>query len=381
MKNNKLYLMLFCIFLLAGCSTQPREYKQSDVSSLSLLGNNFLNAGNDTFKFIVFSHAYGDADITDDIPSENLTQHLDELLATQPSFMFSLGDMVQNGQAAQFDILKQSLLEEIGVPVFNAVGNHDVKNRELYSELFGATYYSFQYGNAVFFVLDTEIDQCNISGEQLDMLEQGIASALADRQIDQIYILMHKVLFLTSEAIEQNPDYRARPNDFAVFESNNFSEIMDSLLIPAATQKPLFLFAGDVGAFGGNMSPFYHKDKRANLSMYAAGIGDTEHDVVFLVSNSGKKVTVQPYRLADGKFLDLNDYNLQYWETYNAAPDPRIELAKEFFFICTSEVCRFAKNNLHIQCRYFLVIAAGLLAGIFIVPLVLKRKGSGNNTA
>ena len=370
MKKKYLAWIFCCLFLLTNCTAQPRDYKTSDVSSLSLMGNTFKETGDDTFTFVVFAHAYGNADVNDDIPSINLTDHLDDVFAMQPSFMVSLGDMVQNGQALQFEILKQSLLEKIDIPVFNAVGNHDIKNRELYSELFGSTYYSFTYGNAVFFILDTELDQCNISGDQLAILQDGIANALVDPQIDQIYILMHKVLFLKSEAIEQNPDYMARPNDFEIFNGNNFSKVMDSLLIPAAKKKPLYLFAGDVGAFGGNMSPFYNKDKRANLSMYAAGIGDTEQDVVFLVSNTGKTVSVQPYRLADGKILDLKNYDLRYWETYGQTPDLRVQQVKELISTCTAEVCRFAKNTFHVQCRYFIVVAAGLLFGIFIAPWV-----------
>lgn len=376
--NKKYIAWIFCcLFLLTNCTAQPRDYKTTDVSSLSLMGNNFQQDGGDTFKFIVYAHSYGDADVTDDFPSTNLTGHLEDLLALQPSFMVSLGDMVQNGQALQFEILKQSLLEKIDIPVFNAVGNHDVKNRELYSDLFGSTYYSFTYGNAVFFILDTEMDQCNFSGDQLAMLQDGLANALDDQQIDQIYVLMHKVLFLNSDPIEQNPDYMARPNDFEIFRGNNFSEVMDALLIPAAKKKPIYLFAGDVGAFGGNLSPFYDKDKRAKLSMYAAGIGDTEQDVVFLVSNSGKTVSVQPYRLTDGKILDLQNYDLQYWETYGQAPDPRIQQAKELLSTCKTEVCRFAKNTFHVQCRYFIVVAAGLLFGIFIAPwVVLYRKNN-----
>jgi 3',5'-cyclic AMP phosphodiesterase CpdA len=340
---------------------------------MSLQGNDFQTSGGDTFKFIIFSHAYGHAHVTDDMPSVNLLNHLEALKAYEPDFFISLGDMVQNGKEDQFTIFKQSFLEKIDVPVFNAVGNHDVQNRQVYTDIFGPTSYSFQYGNAVFFVLDTEIDQCNITGEQQRMLEQGIAEALADDQIDQIYILMHKVLFLNSRKIEQSPDSRSLPNDREIFAGHNFDELMETLLIPAAKKKPLHLFAGDVGAFGGNLSPFYNKDKRANLFSYAAGIGDTELDVVFIVSNTGKNVNVQPYRLVDGKFLDLKDYSLKYWENYSQAPSDRFLQTKQELYECTVDVCQFAKNTFHLQCRYFLLILTALFFGVLITPFVWIR--------
>jgi len=243
----------------------------------------------------------------------------------------------------------------------------------LYHALFGPTFYSFQYGNAAFFILDTEIDQCNLSGEQLLMLETGIDAALENKQTEQIYIMMHKVLFLNSPQIAQNPHSLARPNDRDIFHGNNFDDVMNSLLVPSAKRKPLYLFAGDVGAFGGNLSPFYHKDKRADIFMYAAGIGDHEDDVVFLVTNTGKNVRVEPYRLMDGKILQLEDYSLQAWENYGRKEVSLLTQAKELFSTCTLGVCRFANSTFHIQCRYFMLMMGGLLLGLFLALVKAKK--------
>ena len=364
MRNIRVFLLLFIFgIFFSACSSTERTFSTSDAANLSMEKNDFKSQGDEAFQFIVFAHAYGDADVTDNVPSSNLITHLHDLESYQPAFFFSLGDTVQKPTVEQFDILEERLLSKFSVPVFNAVGNHDVMDRDLYTQRFGKTFYTFTYGNSKFFVLDTEINQCNIVGEQRQMLENGITEALQDDSIDQIFIMMHKVLFLDA------PLPVANPNDRVVFNGNNFHEILDELLLPAAEQKPLYLFAGDVGAFGGNLSPLYIRDEQANISMYAAGIGDTDFDVVFIVSVDGEKALVQPYRLVDGTILDLKQYDLDYWEQYTGEPSTGEGTSKmttilESLTQCIFGVCSYTKNIFHIRCRTFF-IAVGLMVFCF----------------
>ena len=51
------------------------------------------------------------------------------------------------------------MLAKMEVPFFRTPGNHDIANsvaQEVWRERFGATYYSFVYGNTLFLVLDSE---------------------------------------------------------------------------------------------------------------------------------------------------------------------------------------------------------------------------------
>lgn len=371
MKLQKIVLLtLILTAVFSGCSPAKKNYQTTDVSSLSLEKNTFLTNGSDEFKFVVFAHAYGNASVPDIIPSSNLTSHLDDLLAFQPNFFFSLGDMVRRPTNEQFDILQDELLSRIQVPIFNVVGNHDVMNRALYRERYGKTYYTFTYGNSEFIILDTEIDRCSILNDQLTMLNNTITDALADDSIDQIFIMIHKVLFL------EEPLANTSPNDQVVFEGNNFHEILVNTLLPAAKIKPLYLFAGDVGAFSGNLSPYYHQYDNSSLYSYAAGIGDTDQDVVFIVSVTGKDVEVKPYRLVDGIFLNLDDYNLEYWQNYGTEKVvvDEIQPMKQKLNDCAVSVCRYAKNTFHLRCRIFLLLTAAIPTMMIVAFVVLVRR-------
>ena len=363
MKKAIMWLLL-CIIFLSGCSVNQKQYEIVDISSYSINGESDMGVPSDHFHFIVFAHAYGDPEGLDSIPAVTLINSLPELESYSPSFMFSLGDMVKRGKKYSFENLKTELLNKINIPVFNAVGNHDVKDRELYTEEFGQTYYAFEYGNAQFIVLDTEIDNCNILDDQKQMLEDQLALALQNDNIDHVFIMMHKVLFLDSDIIESSLTYMMRPNDYEIFKGNNFEEILSDVIMPFAEEKPVYMFAGDVGAFGGNMSPFYNKYESKNVYSYAAGIGDTSEDVVLIIENSGKNVNVIPYQLVDGKELRIDDYSQQYWEEYNNDASDGISQCTEMSKNLVLDVCRFSKDTFNLRCRYFFLITGMIVAGI-----------------
>jgi hypothetical protein len=381
MKKKLFILLLLMAVLLGACSPNHGVVSASDVSALSINHLDFVQPVSDQFKFIVYGHSYGTALDADEYPSITLRSNLDNLLAMKPNFIFSLGDMVEQANSQQFSDLQSMLLSKYDMPVFNVVGNHDVKNRELYNELFGPqTYYSFVYANAMFVVLDTEIDDCYIKGDQLEMLQSAINEALQDENIDTIFIMMHKVLYMDSYLMTVNESAMVRTNDLKIFAGSNFTEINDSILIPAAKKKPIHIFAGDVGAFNGNLSPYYQKDKRADLYMYASGLGDSENDVVLIVTNHGDKVTVEPYLLATGEKLNIEEYDESYWRYYGVDRWEKYRPVIEFGKQCALDVCKVGKNTFHIQCRYFILLLGGLFfTGMLVIFVRIRKKSKWVN--
>jgi hypothetical protein len=82
----------------------------------------------------------------------------------QPEFVINVGDIIEGYSDdpaelnAEWDEI-DALLAKMEVPFFHTPGNHDIANvtaQEVYRERFGATYYSFVYGDTLFLVLDSE---------------------------------------------------------------------------------------------------------------------------------------------------------------------------------------------------------------------------------
>ena len=87
-----------------------------------------------------------------------------------------------------------------------------------------------------------------------------------------------------------------------------------ALFAPAAALKPVYIFAGDVGAWGGNLTPFYQPDAASGATLLATGVGDSPADSLLEVevTSAGTEVSIFPL---DGQdFLPLVEFNLDYWE-------------------------------------------------------------------
>ncbi|MHC1766480.1 MAG: LamG-like jellyroll fold domain-containing protein [Verrucomicrobiia bacterium] len=106
------------------------------------------------------------------------------IFALRPNFMLHCGDVVDDGFAKQqwvFDLFEPCAKLFAQVPTFPVIGNHE-KNSHWYYDYFSLPapeyYYTFKYGNAQFFMIDSNKD-CGPEGEQYRWLEKVLAESTA----------------------------------------------------------------------------------------------------------------------------------------------------------------------------------------------------------
>lgn len=106
------------------------------------------------------------------------------IFALRPNFMLHLGDVVDDGFAKQqwvFDFFEPCSKLFSQVPAFPVLGNHE-KNAHWYYDYFSLPapeyFYTFTYGNAQFFMIDSNKD-CGPDSEQYRWLEKALAASKA----------------------------------------------------------------------------------------------------------------------------------------------------------------------------------------------------------
>ena len=134
-----------------------------------------------------------------------------ELIGTNAVFGMTLGDIVHDDMSL-FGRLN-SVIAQVGVPWYNVPGNHELNllspddrySLETFKSIYGPPYYSFEYGDAHFIVLDNvfyegdgEPDPADFRGTggykgrltdaQLEWLKRDIATVPPDRLI---FLAMH----------------------------------------------------------------------------------------------------------------------------------------------------------------------------------------------
>ncbi|MEO8662482.1 MAG: metallophosphoesterase [Bryobacteraceae bacterium] len=117
---------------------------------------------------------------TGELPQYQVAERMFEFHQKFPfDFVIMLGDNIYGGKSPRdlqkkFELPYKPLLDA-GVKFYAALGNHDDTNQRFYKpfNMEGRQYYSFQKGNAHFFVLDTNY----LDPQQLQWLEKDLAAA------------------------------------------------------------------------------------------------------------------------------------------------------------------------------------------------------------
>ena len=234
-----------------------------------------IGLSQEAYSFFIAGHVYGAPGI--DNPGFHppfkakfeYIQNREEI-----EFGILLGDITRWGSGPQWDNIDADILN-LGLPVYLVVGNHDMYQRELFEARYGITYYSFSYNNDLFIVLDPNINQWNISGEQLTFLGNTLTQQ-ADNH-DNIFVMMHQLLWWDTN------------NEYGDIVPNS-EEDRDPNLNFWTEVEPLFhnlsntvvMCAGDLGA-ASYASDFMY-DNYDNISFVATGMGKGDSDN-FIVIN------------------------------------------------------------------------------------------------
>ena len=221
------------------------------------------------FSFLVAGHAYGHP--SESIyPSQSLINYSDSINSSNAYFLMLLGDNYRLANELNITTFKQSFLNKIKIPVFNAVGNHDIypSNYTLYKEHFTEkTYYSFIINSSLFIVLDTELEINNgltngsITGDQLLFLKETLNqfSEMDSFKTKNIFIFTHKELNL--------------------YEDNNYEkEVMPLVNAIATKQCNVYVLSGDMKKSKNEL--YTIQDKNSYLQYIHTHLSDNKKDKI-----------------------------------------------------------------------------------------------------
>jgi hypothetical protein len=132
-------------------------------------------------------------------------QLLRRVLWRRPGFIIHVGDMIaQPGEKEWKNFFEIS--KEVDIPFFPTVGNHDVvgtsRGEEIYRRQFqlpgGKTYYSFQAGEDLFVVLNSERGRGKIIDDQWAWLQSLLSSSKERFKM----VFLHRPLFLPPDSLK-----------------------------------------------------------------------------------------------------------------------------------------------------------------------------------
>lgn len=256
------------------------------------------------YCFFVAGHTYGKP-LVDNIGFHPpFKKKFDLIHQRKARFGILTGDIVIGSTKQNWDEIDQDI-DSLGLPVYFAVGNHDMTDRALFETRYGDTYYSFKQNDDLFIILDPNLDHWNISGDQWQFFEATITRQ--KDSCDIVFVFFHQLLWWQEDNRYQNviPNFTGGRGD-----SINFWTEVEPLL--HTLDHRVILFAGDVGA--ASWSADYMYDSYDNITFIASGMGEGDGDN-FIIVRVGADKTVDYELIAligdDIHALgDLTDYTL-----------------------------------------------------------------------
>jgi len=284
--------------------------EKSKLEISSSINNKKSIIQQDNFVFMVSGHFHGSSNGRSGMPASTLMANMDTLNGMNLDFMVCLGDLFLNVEKDHSNFEKY-FFSKLKSPLFNAVGNHDVDN-EFYKNNYGPTFQSFVIGKSKFIIIDTELDNGNISEQQLDFFKRAIQS---NEGIKNIFIFMHRTLWA------ENDDELSKlfPDNTKSKVGNNFESTIFPMIKNVSKKSKIYLFSGSIGGMA-PASFFYHpfSDK---IVFIATAIRDLPRDAVLIVDIKNDVVSFKPFSLTSNKVIPLEEYTMEWWISHKA-PQP-----------------------------------------------------------
>lgn len=308
------------------------------------------------YSFIVSGHFHGQSTNQSTFPAATLLANIDTLNKLQTSFLMSLGDMFMDVDDVYLNHYKNALFNKINFPLFNAVGNHDISNGNRYEKEFGKSYFSFNIASELYIVLNTELNDGSIKGEQLSFLEDALKEAEENKSIKNIFVFTHRPIW--AERIDKYSKLFLE-NTHTAIGTNNFLEEVMPLLIPLKGRNIIWM-SGSMA--GGPASFFYDKNNETGITFIQTAIRDTPRDAVLVVNVKEGMVSFEGLSLTNQKLNSIESYDIDFW-LKSSKPD------SEFSYRL---IPLYLKNTLLHRYFWYGVLFSFLF--ILSIRFVIKRK-------
>ena len=278
------------------------------VLTLILLGFISSSFAQDTtsYSFFIAGHVYGAPGVNNQGMYPPFKDKFDYIKGrNEIKFGILTGDIVSPNPIEQDWIEIDADIDTLGLPVYFAVGNHDMENRPVFENRYGKSYFSFNFRNDLFIILDPNIDSWNISGAQKDFLENTVTSN--HQMVDNIFVLFHQLLWWEKDNIY----FPVAPNSFAgKADTINFWTEIEPIFNQLSNN--VVFCAGDLGA--GSWSSNFMYDTYDNITFLASGMGDGDGDNFIVINIDSSKNIDYDLICLDEPILecfgDLNDHQI-----------------------------------------------------------------------
>ena len=197
MKKRIIIIILIPLFIITGIiasyvyfNTKVRDFLRSNNSAASITNTylSYSKGEEDGFSFAVLSDSESQKGIIPPV-YRNMIKDINE---SEADFLVHIGDFTGKGLDSEYQEFVEYMSNNLDIQYYVAPGNHDIlqdkETKDTFKKYFKNLYYSFDYQNAHFIILDNSNNKYGFDNTQLEWFKND----LKDNQEKQIFIFMHR---------------------------------------------------------------------------------------------------------------------------------------------------------------------------------------------
>jgi len=273
---DRITWMFFCasLFLVAGV---PINGHTKDTTVIASPFNQITKTYHkDNLTIIAGGHFFGNSS-NSLFSSPSVLANLDLFDSSRVDLAILLGDNIQRLSEPNIRLFRRAYLNQLNIPVFNAVGNHDISPDPVldyygydpmrYTREFGDPFSSFVFGHVLILVIDTENSGSRPKGNGF----------LSEKQIQQIQNAISR-----TSGIELRSILLFGHKEINLWTNNFHQEIVPLFSRFLEKGVKVIYFSGDKGL--GNPSVYQVQDTVSGIHFYHSHIQNDSTDNLLEIS-------------------------------------------------------------------------------------------------
>lgn len=261
------------------------------------------------YRLLIGGHFHGASTSTSGYPAGTVLASIDAINASGANVLLSTGDLFlrPDRDSARY---VSSFFSKLQVPLFNAPGNHDLEGRSFRSPM----PQRIDMGGDRILLFDTERDDSDIKGDQLQVLSEVVQEALAG-SVRRLFIVTHRPVW----AEEEHGYSSLFSGNTRSLTGNNYVKEVLPLLRKAAARTEVFWISGSMA--GRAPASLFFQPHESNITYIQSAVRDRLHDALLQVDVTPSDIQWSLLSLTGEEVRPVEQYDAEWWRSQQGKPE------------------------------------------------------------
>ena len=256
------------------------------------------------YRLLIGGHFHGSSSNASGFPAATVLANLHAINATEADVLLSTGDLFlrPDRDSARY---ASAFFDRLMIPLFNAPGNHDLEGHAYRIPM----PLRIDMGRDRILLFDTERDNSDIKGDQLDALKE-VEKEATEGSVDRLFIVSHRPVW--SEGIERYS--RLFSGNTRSLAGCNYEAEVLPMLRRMAGDVEVYWISGSMA--GRAPASLFFQPHEKNITYIQCAVRDQLRDAMLLADVAPNGISWRLWSLTGEPVEEVVMYDADWWESH-----------------------------------------------------------------